>query len=110
MRNMTYVLIMFDVMMFVRSLSRGAIVVSGGAHGVDSQAEDHARGCGLRVVSHKPDYAAHGKRAPLERNTLIVNDCDELHAWPAPWSRGTWDTIRKARAAGKPCTVHEVRA
>lgn len=101
--------IMADVKAFVRKLPIGTVVVSGGARGVDLVAATCAKGNGLEVVEHKPDYAKHGKRAPLERNTTIVADCDELHAWPAPWSRGTWDTIRKARTARKPCVVHEVK-
>ncbi len=98
-----------DVKAFVRALPPGTVVISGGARGVDMDAATCARGNGLEVVEHLPDYARHGMRAPLERNTLIVNDADEVHAWPAPWSRGTWDTVRKARAAGKLCVVHEVR-
>lgn len=95
---------------FVRTLPPGAVVVSGGAAGVDTAARDSARARGLEVVEHVPDYAAHGKRAPLVRNAAIVDDCDELHAFPAPWSRGTWHAVRLAKAAGKMVTVHEVGA
>jgi predicted Rossmann fold nucleotide-binding protein DprA/Smf involved in DNA uptake len=105
----TWVSIAADVEAFVPSLPAGTVVVSGGARGVDSRAIRLARTLGYSVVEHLPDYDAHGGKAPLVRNTLIVADADEVHAWPAPWSRGTWDTIRKARAAGKPVTVHEVK-
>jgi predicted Rossmann fold nucleotide-binding protein DprA/Smf involved in DNA uptake len=83
-------------------------IVSGGADGIDALAAVIARAWDILLIEHRPNYVRYGKRAPLERNTLIVADADEVHAWPAPWSRGTWDTIRKARAAGKPCVVHEV--
>lgn len=118
-----------DVCRFVASLPRDAVVVSGGASGVDTIAvkawavqlgyplheRKHplARGwtdiyLDTRVAIHEPNYRLHGKAATLKRNELIARDCDELHAWPAPWSRGTWHTVRLARELGKPVTIHEV--
>ncbi len=96
-----------DVSAFMLTLPPGTIIVSGGAAGVDNAARLGAVMQGLYIVEHYPDYSTHGPRAPLARNTAIVDNATEVHAWPAPWSRGTWDTIRKARAAGKPCVVHE---
>lgn len=81
--------------------------VSGGADGADAVARGAARGLGAKMIEYRPDYAKHGRAAPLVRNSEIVVRADEVHAWPAPWSRGTWDTVRKAQAAGKPTTVHE---
>lgn len=106
---MLYVRILAGVRCFIEDLSERVVIVSGGAAGVDAEAVYIGARHGCPAIEHRPDYATHGKRAPLERNTLIVADADEVHAWPAPWSRGTWDTIRKARAAGKPCVVHEVK-
>lgn len=91
---------------FVASLPADVVVVSGGAAGIDSRAAKKARDRLIEVVEYRPDYATHGSRAPLERNTLIAKDCDELHAFPAVWSRGTWDTVRKARLRGIPVTIH----
>lgn len=112
-----YEAIVTDVRRFVQDLCCTSVIVSGGAEGVDSVAVE-ANGWRCEVVEHLPVYP-HRERgrcgcpacraAPLARNTLIVADCDELHAWPASWSRGTHDTIRKARPAGKPTHVHEVR-
>ncbi len=104
--------ILEDVERFMTDIDAPDLVlVSGGANGVDSHAEAIAVHALVWDTSiHRPDYERFGfKRAPLIRNTLIVADADEVHAWPAPWSRGTWDTINKARAAGKPVTVHEVK-
>ncbi len=96
-----------DVVRFIADLS-DVVIISGGANGVDSIAENAARLLKLPVVIHEPDYEKYGpKRAPLERNTLIVIDCEDLHAWPSSWSSGTWDPVNKARASGKPLTVHE---
>lgn len=101
-----YEAILRDVRRFCDAIDHAIdpVLVSGGADGVDREAEEHFG----HMIIHRPDYATHGHLAPLMRNTLIVRDADEVHAWPSPWSKGTWDTVRKARAAGKPVTVHEV--
>lgn len=97
-----------DVRAFLVRLDRdGLEIVSGGALGVDSIARAFARSESVPLREHLPDYDRHGIRAPLLRNALIVKDADEVHAWPAPWSRGTHDTIGKAREAGKKLVVHE---
>jgi hypothetical protein len=105
-----------DVQAFMLSLRPGTVVVSGGADGVDKLARLGAALGGFRLVEHMPQYTAghsfpcdcYGCRyAPLVRNTAIVFDCDELHAWPAPWSKGTIDSIAKARLAGRLGGVHE---
>lgn len=91
---------------FVAGLPDGVVIVSGGAAGIDSRAAKKARDRLLEVVEFFPDYARHGSRAPLVRNTLIADGCDELHAFPAVWSRGTWDTYWKAQDRGVPTTKH----
>ena len=80
-------------------------VVSGGAAGVDSWAAAAARKLGLPLEEFLPDYETHGRRAPLVRNTLIVDACDELVAFWDGQSRGTLDSIRKAVKAGKLVTI-----
>lgn len=102
-----YAAIIGDVRRFVHELGPGVVIVSGGAAGVDTEAANWRRH-GQDLVEYLPDYAKHGKRAPLERNRLIVEDCFELHAWPAPWSRGTWSGVRLAQAAGKFVRIHRV--
>lgn len=104
MENVTYLEILRGVQALIRAMDPGTVVVSGGAAGVDAQAAADARECGLEVVEHRPDYRL-GRGAPLVRNTTIVEDADAVFAFPAPWSRGTWDTVRKAVAAGKRCIV-----
>jgi predicted Rossmann fold nucleotide-binding protein DprA/Smf involved in DNA uptake len=90
---------------YVRSLPSGVIVVSGGARGVDSAAESEARRRGLEVVSIRPDYAQHGRRAPLVRNAEIVAQSDRVVAFWDEGSSGTAYTIRLARQAGKPVEI-----
>jgi hypothetical protein len=107
--NERFLVIREAVVECVASLPEDAIVVSGGALGVDSIAASQARQRGLQVVEHLPDYTTHGSRmAPLVRNILIVNDCDEMIAFPAPWSTGTWHAIGVARDKGKPVCVNKI--
>ena len=96
---------------FAVNLPAGTTIVSGGAQGVDHAAALAAKRYPDRLclVEHLPDYEKYSRtKAPLARNLLIVRDADEIHAWPAPWSRGTWHTINAAKRAGKTVVVHDV--
>jgi predicted Rossmann fold nucleotide-binding protein DprA/Smf involved in DNA uptake len=94
---------------YVDTLPDDAVVVSGGAHGVDDTAAAAARARGLKVVEHLPDYKTYsGRLAPLVRNQLIVEDCDVLVAFPAPWSTGTWHAVRLATDAKKEVEVRKI--
>jgi len=83
-------------------------IVSGGANGVDAQAECYAKMHGIATKIYLPDYAAHGKRAPLIRNLKIIEECDALLAIWDGKSAGTAYTIRKAREAGKKVMVVQI--
>jgi len=50
---------------FVRTLPKNAIIISGGAKGVDQTAEDEARKQGLEVISVTPEWDKYGRRAGL---------------------------------------------
>jgi hypothetical protein len=75
-------------------------IVSGGARGVDSLAYRLAKELGIPIKVYFPNYHKHGRKAPLLRNTKIVNDADLVIAIPTPESKGTWDTINKASNKG----------
>lgn len=85
---------------WVNKLPPETVIVSGGARGVDRTAADAARQRGLAVMEFLADWNKHGKRAGFIRNQLIVENCDRVIAFWDYQSRGTNDTIRKARAAG----------
>lgn len=105
----TYALICEAVVEFVNSLPLDAVVVSGGAQGVDTVAANAARSRGLEVKEHLPDYQQHGsKMAPLVRNILIVDDSDDVTAFPAAWSTGTWHAIGVARDKEKNVCIMKV--
>lgn len=84
-----------------------SLIVSGGALGVDEYAAAVMKRAGQKVVVFLPDYDKYAPRvAPLERNKLIAQNCDVMHAWPAPWSTGTHHATNQARSLGKTVIVH----
>jgi hypothetical protein len=93
------------IWLLIIELPLDAVVVSGGAQGVDSWAATLARKRGLEVVEHLPDWDAHGKRAGFLRNSTIVEDSTEIHAYWDGTSKGTESTIGLARKAGKLQTI-----
>jgi hypothetical protein len=82
-----------------------ATIVSGGARGVDTWANDAARSQGLPCVVLKPDWDKHGRAAGLLRNTEIVEASTHILGFWNGFSRGTQDTLSKAKKAGKPVSV-----
>lgn len=90
---------------FIVDLPADTVVVSGGARGVDSAAEDAARAVGLRVLVLEPDWETLGRRAGLVRNEEVVDEVDEVVAWWDGESRGTVHALQLAVEAGKPITV-----
>jgi hypothetical protein len=89
---------------YVKSLSKETIVISGAARGVDSWAADEARKQGLEVIEYKADWSK-GKGAGIARNADIVKNADEVVAFQYNKSRGTQDSIDRARKSNKRVTV-----
>lgn len=76
-------------------------VVSGGARGADALAVRFARKFGLPLEIVNADWETHGRKAGPLRNTEIVRRSDAVAAFWDGRSRGTRDSIAKARMAGK---------
>jgi hypothetical protein len=93
---------------FVGALPAGSIVVSGGARGVDSFAEEAARRRGLEVRVLRADWDRLGAKAGPIRNSELVANADRVVAFWDGKSRGTLDTVGKALAAGLPVEVYGV--
>lgn len=89
-----------------RFIKPGDIIVTGGAIGVDSMAEVYAKEKNIPVRVFYPRHPI-CREAFLERNTEIAHDCDILLAFPSKLSRGTWDTINKARGFQKRVMIFE---
>jgi predicted Rossmann fold nucleotide-binding protein DprA/Smf involved in DNA uptake len=80
-------------------------IISGGAKGVDTIAEQWAKRNGIKTIIIKPEYSKYGKGAPLRRNHTIVEQADKIIAFWNGESRGTKYTIELARKAGKEIRV-----
>lgn len=77
------------------------LVISGGANGVDCLAEKWAKENNIKTLIYYADWSK-GKKAGPVRNTLIVNECDYMIAFPSRLkSIGTYDSINKAKKANK---------
>lgn len=76
------------------------LLVSGGAKGADSLGKQWADENGIPVVIYKPDWDNYGKVAGFRRNSEIVSNSDCIIAFWDGESRGTADTIKKAKISG----------
>lgn len=78
--------------------------------GADALAEQYAIARGWQPEPVSANWTEHGLRAGPLRNQLMVDlGADLVLAFPLPGSKGTWDTVRRARAAGLPTLVTEGR-
>jgi hypothetical protein len=84
-------------------------LISGGAKGADTLGESWARSRGIPVTRLIPDWNAHGRKAGIMRNTDIVKQADKVVAFWDGVSKGTQDTIKKAKATNKFLSVILVR-
>ncbi|HYF75019.1 MAG TPA: DNA-processing protein DprA [Candidatus Nitrosocosmicus sp.] len=80
-------------------------IVSGGARGVDSQAEQIARNLGLPVTIFHANWNMYGNRAGAMRNKQIVDYADVIVAFWDGKSKGTQITVGMAKRAGKKVLV-----
>lgn len=79
----------------------GAMVITGGAAGVDRHADDEAFRLRYRTQVIKPDWERHGKRAGFLRNLEMLDECPvAVLAFQYQASRGTQHTIVNARQRG----------
>lgn len=88
-------------------LGHGGIeVLHGAARGADSIAADVAEGYGYAVRAFPPDYARHGRGAPLKRNIAMLDERPDLVIAFDMGTSGTAHTIREAEKRGIPVEVH----
>jgi YspA, cpYpsA-related SLOG family len=95
----------------VAGLPAGTVIVSGGAPGPDTWAEEAARKYGLPVQVFRPDLEGartqgQKTRRYHNRNQRIVDAADEVVALVGPnRTGGTEDTILRAERKGIPVTL-----
>lgn len=90
---------------YIRPTSCAAIV-SGGANGVDTLAEQWAKRNKLEFIAFLPNYRAFGKYAPFKRNEEMVNFSDVIIAFWDGKSHGTKHAIDYAKKLGRKVIVH----
>lgn len=83
-------------------------IISGGAKGADTLAEQYAKENDLDLIVFKPDWEKYGKSAGFKRNRTIVNHSDLIIAFWDIKSSGTKNTIDTALELGKPVIIFPV--
>ena len=80
-------------------------IISGGAGGVDSLAEEYADKHRLSKYIMRPSYNLYGRAAPLKRNEKMVDIADAvLIIWDGS-SKGTQYTLEYSKKQNKPTTL-----
>ncbi|MBQ8414431.1 MAG: DUF2493 domain-containing protein [Clostridia bacterium] len=77
------------------------LIISGGAKGVDTLAEQYADKHKISKLILRPDYKRYGKAAPLIRNKKMIELADTVIVIWDGESRGTKFTIDYAKSIGK---------
>ena len=83
-------------------------IVSGGVKGADTYAREFAKKKGLKLIEYLPNYEKYGKGAPLERNKLIVDECDCVLAFWDGQSHVTKFTLNYAKEKNKPIKIIQI--
>lgn len=81
-------------------------IISGGARGIDTLAEEWADKNGIPKMIIKPEYERFKRGAPLKRNEKIVELADVIIALWDGKSRGTKFTIDYAKRLKKEVNIY----
>lgn len=84
------------------------IVISGGAKGTDTLAEQFADHYGFKKEIYPADWDQHGRSAGYIRNKLIIEAADEVIAFWDKVSKGTKHSIKLAFELSKPTHIFYV--
>ena len=78
------------------------LLIEGEAPGADQMARAWAERHHIRVKAYPADWQRHGRSAGVLRNQQMLVDGrpDYVVAFPLRDSRGTWDMVNQAMAAG----------
>lgn len=97
-----------DIGVYLSNFGDIDLIVSGGAIGIDTCAENYARLHRIPMMVIRPNYDEFGRRAPLVRNIEIVENADVVMAFWDGVSNGTAFTIKQAEKLGKKVIIHEI--
>lgn len=83
------------------------IIISGGAQGADNLAKKYCEPnqSNIPYKEFSANWDKYGKSAGFKRNQQIVDACDMVLAFWDGKSKGTQDTINKAKIAKKPTFI-----
>ena len=82
-----------------------SLIISGGANGVDTLAEEYADKKRISKLILRPRYDLYRRAAPLKRNDEMVQLCDKVLIFWDGISKGTKHTIDYANKIGKPIEI-----
>ena len=83
-------------------------IVSGGAKGADSLAEQYAQDNRINTVIYKPEWKKYGRGAGIVRNRVIIDNSDLVIAFLKNNSKGTKNSIKVATELKKELIVFEL--
>ncbi len=82
---------------FIATENSVSAIVSGGAKGANTLAEEFAKEIDVEMIVFRPDFQKDGRLAALARNTKIIEKSDVVFAFWDGKSRGTMDSVNKAK-------------
>ncbi len=85
-------------------------LISGGAKGADTIAEEWAKARGVPITQYKPDWKKYGRGAGIVRNKKMVLAADFVIAFWDGASKGTKFVIDFCAKSGKVCRVIRIGA
>ncbi len=80
-------------------------IISGGARGIDSLAEQYADLHRLSKYILRPCYNLYGRSAPLKRNKKMVDMADAVLVIWDGYSKGAEYTLKYTKEINKPITL-----
>lgn len=81
------------------------LVISGGASGADTLAENWALDNNIPVKIIKPDWETYGRSAGIVRNKQIIESCEYCYAFWDEKSKGTLFGINYCKKILKPIKI-----
>lgn len=79
---------------------KGTVIITGGARGVDTVADEWATVHWTQFEEYKADWDKHGKAAGPTRNKRMIDEGKPDVVLAFPGGGGTADMVRRAEAAG----------
>ena len=83
-------------------------IISGGAVGIDTCAQNAAKRLGVDFLAYLPDYEKYGKTAPIVRNKTIIENADYVIGFWNYTSGGTRFVIQECLKQNKPIKVVKI--